>query len=39
VVCPNAEEYYKECISLPMYPDLKEEEQEYVIKKVLEYVR
>ena len=39
VVCPNAEEYYKECISLPMYPDLKEEEQEYVLKKVLEYVR
>jgi len=39
VICPNAEEYYKECISLPMYPDLKEEEQEYVIKKVLEYVR
>jgi len=39
VDCPNAEEYYKECISLPMYPDLKEEEQEYVIKKVLEYVR
>ena len=39
VTCPNAEEYYKECISLPMYPDLKEEEQEYVIKKVLEYVR
>lgn len=39
VTCPNAEEYYKECISFPMYPDLKEEEQEYVIKKVLEYVR
>ena len=39
VTCPNAEEYYKECISLSMYPDLKEEEQEYVIKKVLEYVR
>lgn len=38
-ICPNAEEYYKECISLPMYPDLKAEEQEYVIKKVLEYVR
>ena len=39
VTCPNAEEYYKECISLPMYPDLKEEEQEYVIEKVLEYIR
>lgn len=36
-ICPNAEKYYKECISLPLYPELKAEEQEYVIKKVLEY--
>lgn len=36
-ICPNAEKYYKECISLPLYPGLKIEEQEYVIKKVLEY--
>lgn len=37
IICPNAEEYYKECISLPLYPGLKDEEQGYVIKKVLEF--
>jgi UDP-4-amino-4,6-dideoxy-N-acetyl-beta-L-altrosamine transaminase len=36
---PVAENYYKECISLPMYPALTGEEQEYVISKVLEYGR
>lgn len=35
VECPNAESYYNECISLPIYPELKAEEQEYVIGKVL----
>lgn len=34
---PNAEDYYKHCISLPMYPTLSNEEQDYVIKKVLEF--
>ena len=33
----NAENYYKYCISLPMYPSLTDEEQEYVISKVLSY--
>lgn len=28
---PNAEMYYKHCISLPMYPTLTDEEQQYVI--------
>jgi len=28
---PNAEMYYKHCISLPMYPTLTEEEQDFVI--------
>lgn len=32
---PNAEKYYSRCISLPMYPLLTEEEQEYVIQKVI----
>jgi UDP-4-amino-4,6-dideoxy-N-acetyl-beta-L-altrosamine transaminase len=36
---PNAENYYKHCISLPMYPTLTEEEQNFVIEKVLEFVR
>ena len=34
---PQAEKYYSECLSLPMYPTLSEEEQEYVIEKVLEF--
>lgn len=34
----NAENYYKHCISLPMYPSLTEEEQRFVIQKVLEFV-
>ena len=34
---PNAENYYKNCISLPMYPTLTLEEQEYVINKVIGY--
>ena len=31
---PNAENYYKHCISLPMYPTLTPEEQMYVIEKI-----
>jgi dTDP-4-amino-4,6-dideoxygalactose transaminase len=34
----NAENYYSKCISLPMYPTLRHEEQELVINKVLEYI-
>lgn len=34
---PASENYYKHCISLPMYPTLSEEEQEYVIQCVEEY--
>ena len=34
----NAENYYKNCISLPMYPTLSNEEQSYVIDKVLEFI-
>lgn len=33
----NAENYYKNCISLPMYPSLTEEEQDFVIEKVLQF--
>lgn len=35
---PHAENYYKHCISLPMYPTLTDEEQQYVINKVLSFV-
>ena len=34
---PNAEKYYKHCISLPMYPTLSEEEQNYVIDSINSY--
>jgi UDP-4-amino-4,6-dideoxy-N-acetyl-beta-L-altrosamine transaminase len=34
----NSEAYYSQCISLPMFPTLKEEEQIFVITKVLEFI-
>ncbi len=34
---PKSEQYYRHCLSLPMYPALKDEQQEYVINKILEY--
>lgn len=37
--CPVAEEYYRHCLSLPMFPILTDEEQEYVIEKVMEFLR
>lgn len=35
---PNSEHYYGRCISLPMYPTLSWEQQQFVIDKVLEKV-
>ena len=34
---PNAEMYYKGCISLPMYPTLTVDEQKFVINKIYEF--
>jgi dTDP-4-amino-4,6-dideoxygalactose transaminase len=34
----HAEKYYSSCISLPMYPTLKSEEQKFVIDKVLKFI-
>ena len=34
----NAEDYYSKCISLPMYPSLTNDEQIYVIEKVLNFL-
>ncbi len=34
---PHAENYYKHCISLPMYPTLSDEEQAYVITSIQNY--
>lgn len=36
VYCENAENLYKHIISLPLYPDLTDEQQDYIIEKVLE---
>ena len=36
---PVVEEYYEHCLSLPMYPTLTDEEQEYVIDKIIEFVK
>lgn len=36
---PNAEDYYKNCLSLPMYPTLTEEEQDYVINTILNFTK
>lgn len=35
---PNAENYYEHCLSIPMYPTLTQEEQEFVIKEILNFV-
>lgn len=35
----NAERYYADCISLPMYPSLMDEEQDFVIEKVINFVK
>lgn len=39
VCCPNAEKLYQRMISLPIFPALKEEEQQYVIDTVKKAVR
>lgn len=35
---PLAEQYYEQCLSLPMYPTLTNEEQDYVIAEILGFV-
>ena len=35
---PIAENYYSKCLSLPMFPTLSKQEQEFVIEKVLEFI-
>jgi UDP-4-amino-4,6-dideoxy-N-acetyl-beta-L-altrosamine transaminase len=36
---PRAEKYYEPCLSLPMYPSLSNEEQHYVIDKILDFFK
>lgn len=34
-----AEAYYRQCLSIPMYPSLAEDEQDYVIRKTLQFLK
>jgi UDP-4-amino-4,6-dideoxy-N-acetyl-beta-L-altrosamine transaminase len=36
---PKSEEYYHRCLSIPMYPSLTIEEQQYVINHILKFVK
>lgn len=36
---PVAEDYYSKCLALPMFPSLTDEEQDWVIEKVLEFIK
>ena len=36
---PNAEKYYEHCLSIPMYPTLTAEEQDFVITEILNFVK
>lgn len=36
---PAAENYYSQCLSLPMYPTLTDDEQEYIIDKIIGFYR
>lgn len=35
--CPVAEDYYKRCLALPMYPSLTDDEQQYVIDTIWDF--
>ena len=35
---PNTEKYYDHCLSIPLYPTLKEEEQDFVIERILSFL-
>lgn len=37
--CPVAEEYYRHCLALPMFPTLTDDEQQWVIDSVLEFFK
>jgi perosamine synthetase len=37
--CPNAEKYYAQCLSLPLYPAMSDDEVEYVIESVIDLLR
>lgn len=36
---PEAENYYKNCLSIPMFPSLPKDEQNFVINKIIEFIK
>jgi len=38
-ICPKAEEFYEQILSIPIYPSLKKEEQDYIIQKIKEFLK
>ena len=36
---PNAEDYYNKCLSLPIFPSLKEEEQKFVLDQISKFYK
>lgn len=38
-ICPKAGKFYERIISLPIYPALKDDEQKFVIEKILEFLK
>lgn len=39
LACPNADKYYDECLSLPMYPTLTNDEQQFVIDTITNFTK
>lgn len=39
VQCPEAEAYYNECLSLPLYPTLSDNEQNFVIDSIIKFTK
>lgn len=35
---PSAENYYKHCLSIPIYPNLTDEQQQYVIETIIDFL-
>lgn len=36
---PVAEDYYSKCLALPMFPSLRDEEQDWIIEKIIEFIK
>ena len=36
---PNAEKYYRDCLSIPIFPGIKKREVDFIIKKINEIIK